>query len=225
MFGRVPGTRPNISESHSETSTRVPFCIAGSQHQGGRGRTPRREGRPPRRPQSWRARTRELNQLRVIGAIHAARTRRLNCSDPRPTEQCVLKAVCFKSLSTLRLKPQAGVRTQYVWYPPGILNWPYHTINSSKNDCGFSLSVYKASAVSTETHEVWRQSARALRTQCVRDPGSTTAGLPFFISPKITGGGGGVKFPTSPLSTFWFSSYHLSVWGRYVDQTFRAAQR
>ena len=28
MFGRVPGTRPNISESHSETSTRVPFCIA-----------------------------------------------------------------------------------------------------------------------------------------------------------------------------------------------------
>ena len=35
MFGRVPknhqaflGTRPNISESHSEISTRVPFCIA-----------------------------------------------------------------------------------------------------------------------------------------------------------------------------------------------------
>ena len=27
MFGRVPGTRPNISESHSEMSTRVPFCI------------------------------------------------------------------------------------------------------------------------------------------------------------------------------------------------------
>ena len=28
MFGRVPGsTRPNISESHSEISTRVPFCI------------------------------------------------------------------------------------------------------------------------------------------------------------------------------------------------------
>ena len=27
MFGRVPGTRPNISESHSELSTRVPFCI------------------------------------------------------------------------------------------------------------------------------------------------------------------------------------------------------
>ena len=26
MFGRVPGTRPNISESHSEISTRVPFC-------------------------------------------------------------------------------------------------------------------------------------------------------------------------------------------------------
>ena len=25
--GRVPGTRPNISESHSEISTRVPFCI------------------------------------------------------------------------------------------------------------------------------------------------------------------------------------------------------
>ena len=25
---RVPGTRPNISESHSEISTRVPFCIA-----------------------------------------------------------------------------------------------------------------------------------------------------------------------------------------------------
>ena len=36
MFGRVPknaapflGTRPNTSESHSEMSTRVPFCIAG----------------------------------------------------------------------------------------------------------------------------------------------------------------------------------------------------
>ena len=35
MFGRVPksgaaflGTRPNVSESHSEISTRVPFCIA-----------------------------------------------------------------------------------------------------------------------------------------------------------------------------------------------------
>ena len=28
MFGWVPGTRPNISESHSEISTRVPFCIA-----------------------------------------------------------------------------------------------------------------------------------------------------------------------------------------------------
>ena len=35
MFERVPkhaaaflGTRPNISESHSEISTRVPFCIA-----------------------------------------------------------------------------------------------------------------------------------------------------------------------------------------------------
>ena len=28
MFGRVPGTRPNTSESHSEISTRVPFCIA-----------------------------------------------------------------------------------------------------------------------------------------------------------------------------------------------------
>ena len=27
MFGRVPGTRPNISESHSEISTRVPVCI------------------------------------------------------------------------------------------------------------------------------------------------------------------------------------------------------
>ena len=27
MFGRVPGTRPNISESHSEISTRAPFCI------------------------------------------------------------------------------------------------------------------------------------------------------------------------------------------------------
>ena len=39
MYGRVPGTRPNISESHSEISTRVPFRIAGSQHQGGRGRT------------------------------------------------------------------------------------------------------------------------------------------------------------------------------------------
>ena len=29
MFGWVPGTRPNISESHSEISTRVPFCIEG----------------------------------------------------------------------------------------------------------------------------------------------------------------------------------------------------
>ena len=28
MFARVPGTRPNNSESHSEMSTRVPFCIA-----------------------------------------------------------------------------------------------------------------------------------------------------------------------------------------------------
>ena len=28
MFGRVLDTRPNMSESHSETSTRVPFCIA-----------------------------------------------------------------------------------------------------------------------------------------------------------------------------------------------------
>ena len=27
MFGRVPGPRPNISESHSEICTRVPFCI------------------------------------------------------------------------------------------------------------------------------------------------------------------------------------------------------
>ena len=27
MFGRVPGTRPNISESHSEIRTRVSFCI------------------------------------------------------------------------------------------------------------------------------------------------------------------------------------------------------
>ena len=27
MLGRVPGTRPSISESHSETSTRVPICI------------------------------------------------------------------------------------------------------------------------------------------------------------------------------------------------------
>ena len=41
MFGRVPknaapflGTRPNISESHSEISTRVPFCIA--EEEGGR---------------------------------------------------------------------------------------------------------------------------------------------------------------------------------------------
>ena len=31
MFGRGPGTRPNISESHSEIITRVPFCIATSQ--------------------------------------------------------------------------------------------------------------------------------------------------------------------------------------------------
>ena len=28
--GIVPGTRPNISESHSEISTRVPFCITAS---------------------------------------------------------------------------------------------------------------------------------------------------------------------------------------------------
>ena len=28
--GFSPGTRPNISESHSEISTRVPFCIATS---------------------------------------------------------------------------------------------------------------------------------------------------------------------------------------------------
>ena len=43
------------------------------------------------------------------------------------------------SLTTLRLKPQPGVRTQYVWYPPGIQNRPYHT--SSKSGCGFTLSV------------------------------------------------------------------------------------
>ena len=35
MFGRVPGTRPNISESHREISTRVPFCIAGTRREGG----------------------------------------------------------------------------------------------------------------------------------------------------------------------------------------------
>ena len=29
MFGRVPGTRPNTSESHSEISTRVPYFIEG----------------------------------------------------------------------------------------------------------------------------------------------------------------------------------------------------
>ena len=41
MFERVPkhaapflGTRPNISESHSEISIRVPFCIV--QEEGGR---------------------------------------------------------------------------------------------------------------------------------------------------------------------------------------------
>ena len=28
MFGWVPGTRPNVGESHSEISTQVPFCIA-----------------------------------------------------------------------------------------------------------------------------------------------------------------------------------------------------
>ena len=27
MFGRVPDTRPNISESQSEISTLVPFCV------------------------------------------------------------------------------------------------------------------------------------------------------------------------------------------------------
>ena len=37
MFGRVPGTRPNISESHIEISTRVPFCIAGQGQTTGRG--------------------------------------------------------------------------------------------------------------------------------------------------------------------------------------------
>ena len=31
MFGRVQGTRPNISEPHSEISTRVPFCIEAQQ--------------------------------------------------------------------------------------------------------------------------------------------------------------------------------------------------
>ena len=42
MFGRVPknaaahlGTRPNSSESHSEISTRVPFCIASRRPQFG----------------------------------------------------------------------------------------------------------------------------------------------------------------------------------------------
>ena len=33
MFGRVPATCPNISESHSEIRTRVPFCIAGLETQ------------------------------------------------------------------------------------------------------------------------------------------------------------------------------------------------
>ena len=28
MFGRVPGTHPNISESNSEISTRVPFFVS-----------------------------------------------------------------------------------------------------------------------------------------------------------------------------------------------------
>ena len=35
MFGRVPGTRPNISEYHSEISTRVPFCISAGGWTGG----------------------------------------------------------------------------------------------------------------------------------------------------------------------------------------------
>ena len=41
MFGRVPGTRPNMSESHSEISTRVPFCIAGAWRQHCRARAAR----------------------------------------------------------------------------------------------------------------------------------------------------------------------------------------
>ena len=34
MFGRVPGTRPNISESHREISTRVPHCPGQSRANG-----------------------------------------------------------------------------------------------------------------------------------------------------------------------------------------------
>ena len=39
MFGRVPGTSPNISGSHSEIRTRVPFCAGacGAQEAGGGG--------------------------------------------------------------------------------------------------------------------------------------------------------------------------------------------
>ena len=50
-FGDLVGTRPNISESHSGISTRVPLCIAHSPA------PPRRAApRPPRGPQEFLAR-------------------------------------------------------------------------------------------------------------------------------------------------------------------------
>ena len=55
MFGRVPGTRPSISESHSETSTRVPFCIAGHDHATPRTRVAQHDDEPGTRRHAFDA--------------------------------------------------------------------------------------------------------------------------------------------------------------------------
>ena len=62
MFGRVPGTRPNISESHSEISTRVPFCITKS---GTHAAARRVRARPRSKQMHCRARDRSQAALRT----------------------------------------------------------------------------------------------------------------------------------------------------------------
>ena len=74
--GRVPGTRPNMSESHSEISTRVPFCIAAGIGRrphavGAAQRTARRPGPAalPRRCQPPRGGCLELSSPNTVGAL------------------------------------------------------------------------------------------------------------------------------------------------------------
>ena len=67
MFGRVPGTRPNISESHSEISTRVPFSIAVAGRDG---------TRFVQRTHRASASESELQALKSYGARKAKTTRR-----------------------------------------------------------------------------------------------------------------------------------------------------